>query len=131
MLFTKNYLIYFTLLSLLQITSKTDVKEIEIIINTEVKNKTYVKELNNDSILYSRTVEIVKNEISDTILFGYSILEPGYTGEIYYNKLEDRTDAIADYRYSNSGTERIDIHTYNNKISTGKLTLRLKRYGED
>lgn len=77
-----------------------------------------------DTLKFERKIRIIKNTLTDTIIFGNGVLRPKYLGHIGYSKFKNEDD-ILDLDYSNPPADRICIRSYKGKKSHGVLELEL------
>jgi len=99
-------------------------KEIYIDIHSKEECYSFINN-SSDSLRFNRTLIIVKNTLSDTIIFGQSILIPKQLGEFNYTKFNNRNDLSLDLDYNNPLTNRICFSPFKRKKSKGMLILRL------
>lgn len=85
----------------------------------------YFSTTNLDTLKFNRHIQILKNTLNDTILFGYGILAPGQVGNVGYTRLGNRNDAALNLNYKNPKTDRICISPYKKKEVKGILLIKL------
>jgi hypothetical protein len=78
-----------------------------------------------EKVFVSRQFNILKNTLSDTLVFGFSAILPGYTGTVVYSK----SGNTALYFESQSDIDQLPkidsicFSTYKNKSVSGTLAL--------
>ena len=81
------------------------------------------KNKKKDTLRFERTVKIIENTLSDTIVFAGGILSPKYVGNLDHTQIKDRKDILLDLRYLNPPADRIWISRYKNRIAKGILKV--------
>ena len=77
----------------------------------------------------SRIVEILENTLSDTVIFGASVVYPKYTGIYKYLRLDKRVDFLFDPQTPEKylpKTKLLCLSLYQNRRANGYLLIRLK-----
>ena len=122
----KNTLVFLKLMFLLNCSGQNVyTKELNIKLESKHEFFYYFKNTSRDTLKFKRRVEIIKNEISDTIIFGNSILKPNYTGFFEYTKFKDKSNIDLNLKYDNPPADRICVSSFNNKMSKGTLVIEL------
>ncbi len=86
--------------------------------------------LRSDDTLISafREIEIIKNSMSDTVVFGTSLLLPQYTGEFLYLQIDNRRD-ITEYPETGimfmSRTSMLCIHPTPFTKANGRIQVKV------
>lgn len=78
----------------------------------------------------NRIVEILENTLSDTAIFGASVVYPNYTGEYKYLRLDKKVDFIFDSETPEKylpKTQMLCLSLYKNKRVNGYLLIRIKK----
>lgn len=91
-------------------------------VNTEINEKCYFFKVASDTLKFKRSIKIVKNSISDTIILGYGVLFPKFIGYYDYSRFKG---GVLDLNYPNPPADRICISAYKNRISGGELIFEL------
>lgn len=114
------------IISLAQCKPQTKHKDITILVDTKAEDQIIFQRDGNETLTFKRSIQVIKNEISDTILLGNAILVPGQIGRISYTKIRNKENTAVAPQYLNNGTDRLIITPYKGKISFGKLELILE-----
>lgn len=76
----------------------------------------------------SRKVIILENTLTDTILLGFTIVSPKYTGEVIYLQQDTVTSRSLYYVNGDSEvlpkTNKLCLHLYQNKLANGKIRVQ-------
>lgn len=105
------------------INNNTLVKIIHVDVPLNIKCHFYI-ENKLDTLKFERTIKIIKNTLTDTIIFGNGVLRPKYLGDIEYLKFKNE-EGVLDLDYSNPPADRIWIKSYRGKKSQGVLEFEL------
>jgi hypothetical protein len=88
----------------------------------------YTLKENGQIMQVSRRFIILENTLTDTILLGFTIVSPKYTGEVIYLQQDTVTSRSLSYLNGDSEvlpkTNKLCLHLYQNKLANGKIRVQ-------